>query len=132
MVLAIFLLGSGLFMVGSAAATVGPADPVEILFETTSPYYQPGVVVVPAGTPVRWINNTASHHTVRHDGCVADETCAFQSLAVPPDSHFLIAPLPPGRYAYHCELHPVMRGTLIVLDAQPQSDRMVSAVEEPR
>lgn len=130
MVLVIFLLG--LIMAGSAAAAVGPADPVEILFETTSPYYQPGVAVVPPGTPVRWINATASHHTVRHDGCARDEPCAFQSLAVPPDSNFLIAPLPPGRYAYHCELHPVMRGTLIILDAQPQSDRMVSAVEAPR
>ncbi len=132
MVFAIFLFGWSLFMASSAAATVGSADPVEILFETTSPYYQPGVAVVTPGTPVRWINGTASHHTVRHDGCVTGETCAFQSLAVPPDSNFLIAPLPPGRYAYHCELHPVMRGTLIVLDAQSPSDRMVSAVGASR
>jgi plastocyanin len=111
-------------MVERAAATVTQRDPIEITFETTSPYYQPQVAVVSAGTPVRWVNSTASPHTVRHDSCVTDQPCAFQSIAVSPDSDFVIAPLPPGRYTYHCELHPIMRGMLVVLDPQSptQSD----------
>lgn len=132
MLLAIFMLASGLSSPGSATATVAPTDPVEITFETTSPYYQPPVAVVPVGTPVRWINITASHHSVRHDGCVTEGTCAFQSIAVPPDSAFLIAPLPPGRYAYHCELHPVMRGTLLVVDVRGRSEETVSIMERAR
>ena len=101
MVLAILLLYSGMILAESAAATMTSADSVEIMFETTSPYYQPGVALVPPGASIRWVNATASHHTVRHDGCLAEEACAFQSIAVPPDSDFVIAPLPPGRYAYH-------------------------------
>ncbi|HXX75730.1 MAG TPA: cupredoxin domain-containing protein [Nitrospiraceae bacterium] len=132
LVIALFLFCAVMLMT-VIVATVGAAPtPVEILFETTSPYYQPRVAVVSAGTPVRWINATASHHSVRHDGCVTDETCAFQSIAVPPDSSFLIAPLPPGRYAYHCELHPLMRGTLIVLDPLVRGDAMISVLEQSR
>jgi len=131
MLIAVLLLGSSLVIVESAAATVTQTDPVEITFETTSPYYQPRVAVVSAGTPVRWVNSTASPHTVRHDGCVTDEPCAFQSIAVSPDSDFVIAPLPPGRYAYHCELHPIMRGMLVVLDPQSPTAAKASVLNQP-
>ena len=132
LLVAIFLFCSGMLLTGSKTAAYAPADPVEIAFETTSPYYQPRVAVVSAGTPVRWVNTTGSPHSVRHDGCLTDETCAFQSIAVPPDSSFLIAPLPPGRYGYHCELHPIMRGTLVVVDSLTRDDGMISALEPTR
>lgn len=128
----IVLLCSGMPLIGSAAAAFASPDPVEIAFETTSPYYQPQIAVVPAGTPVRWVNATGSPHSVRHDGCLTDESCAFQSIAVPPDSSFLIAPLPPGRYGYHCELHPIMRGTLVVVDPHARGEGMISALESTR
>ncbi len=117
-----------LFLAGGAAAAIIMVDPVDITFESTAPYYEPGIAVVPAGTPVRWINHTASPHSVQHDGCLAGESCAFQSVAVPPDSSLLIAPLPPGRYTYHCELHPIMRGTLVVVD-QSESGSLLSSPE---
>jgi plastocyanin len=129
---AIVLFCSGILLTGSAAAAVASTVPVEIAFETTSPYYQPPVAVVLAGAPVRWVNTTGSPHSVRHDGCLTDETCAFQSIAVPPDSSFLLAPLPPGRYGYHCELHPIMRGTLVVVDPLTRADGMISALEATR
>ena len=116
------LFCSCVLLFGGTAASAAPADPVEITFESTSPYYQPRVAIVPAGTSVRWVNTTGSPHSVRHDGCLTDETCAFQSIAVPPDSSFFIAPLPPGRYAYHCELHPIMTGTLVVVDPSAMHD----------
>ena len=89
---------------------------IDIAFQSSAPYYEPQVAVVPMGTPIRWVNATASPHSVRHDECIDEEPCPFQSIAIPPDSSFVIAPLPPGRYAYHCELHPIMRGTLLVTD----------------
>lgn len=127
------LLGCAvLLLTGSMPVALASADPVDIAFETTSPYYQPRVAVVLASTPVRWVNATGSHHSVRHDGCLTEDLCAFQSVAVPPDSSFLIAPLPPGRYGYHCELHPIMRGTLVVVDPLIRGDDMISALEEGR
>lgn len=126
------LFCSGMLLTGSAEAVVTPPDPVEITFESISPYYQPSVALVSVGTPVRWINATGSHHSVRHDGCLTDEACAFQSIAVSPDSSFLIAPLPPGQYGYHCELHPIMRGMLVVVDPLARGGGMISALEPTR
>ena len=90
---------------------------IDITFQSNAPYYEPQEAVVPMGITIRWVNTTASFHSVRHDACIDEEPCPFQSIAIPPDSSFVIAPLPPGRYSYHCELHPVMRGTLLVIDA---------------
>jgi hypothetical protein len=39
----------------------------------------------------------------------------------------MIAPLPAGKYSYHCELHPIMRGTFIVIESQARSDGAISA-----
>ena len=130
--IALLLFCSGMLLTGTAAASVATGKPVEITFESTSPYYQPRVAVVSADTPVRWINTTGSPHSVRHDGCLTDDTCAFQSIAVPPDSSFLLAPLPPGRYPYHCELHPLMRGTLVVVDPLMRGDTTIPTHEQAR
>ena len=120
---AALLLCFGMPLLTSAMAGISSADPVEITFETSAPYYEPQLALVSAGSPVRWVNPTASPHSVRHDDCLTNDTCAFQSIAVPPDSSFSIAPLPPGRYGYHCELHPIMRGVLIVRDSGVEAVR---------
>ena len=109
-----------MFLVSGIAPSPGAVASnlvIDIAFQSSAPYYEPQVAVVPLGTPIRWVNATASPHSVRHDECIDEEPCPFQSIAIPPDSSFVIAPLPPGRYAYHCELHPVMRGTLLVIDS---------------
>lgn len=132
LVIALFLSSAVMLLTVIAATAVVPPNPIEIAFESTAPYYQPQVAVVSAGTPVQWINKTASPHSVRHDGCLTDDSCAFQSIAVPPDSSFLLAPLPAGRYSYHCELHPLMRGTLIVVDPLARGDTTVPTQEQTR
>ena len=120
---AALLLCFGIPLSISAMTGISSANPVEITFETSAPYYEPQLALVSAGSPVRWVNPTASPHSVRHDDCLTNDTCAFQSIAVPPDSSFSIAPLPPGRYGYHCELHPIMRGVLIVRDSGVEAVR---------
>jgi plastocyanin len=129
-----------LVLVWSPAASASGAElperslpAVTISLETVAPYYEPFVAVVPPGVPIRWVNPTASPHSIRHDGCLGDESCAFHSMTLPPDSSFMIAPLPPGRYTYHCELHPIMRGILVVLsESGAASDRSswIERVEE--
>jgi plastocyanin len=108
-----------IFLISGAASSPGAVvlDPViDIAFQSSAPYYEPPVAVVPMDTTIRWVNATASPHSVRHDACIDEEPCPFQSIPIPPDSSFVVAPLPPGRYAYHCELHPIMRGSLLVID----------------
>ena len=112
-ILAIFLV----FRTAPPSKAVASNPVIDISFQSSAPYYEPPVAVVPMGTPIRWVNATPSFHSVRHDACVDEDPCPFQSIAIPPDSSFVVAPLPAGRYAYHCELHPIMRGTLLVIDA---------------
>ena len=101
------------FASGVGSGEMSPAS-VFINMENWAPYYLPNEAVIPSGTPIFWKNPTASPHTVRHDGCALKTTCLFDSGAVPPDGTFMIPGLAPGRYPYHCELHPIMRGELIV------------------
>jgi plastocyanin len=130
--IATILILSSLVLAGQAGAEDLAINPIDITFQGASPYYEPPTAVIRTGIPIRWINQTGSHHSVRHDGCVTEGACAFQSIAVPPDSSFAIAPLAPGRYAYHCELHPIMRGTLVVVEATAQRDRAAPQRDEGR
>lgn len=95
----------------SGYASIGP---FLITMESWSPYYQPFQAVVQPHRSIKWMNPTPSPHTIRHDGCMERGPCAFDSGAVPPDGAYIIPGLPPGRYPYHCEIHPIMRGVLVV------------------
>ncbi|HMS84973.1 MAG TPA: cupredoxin domain-containing protein [Nitrospira sp.] len=101
--------------VGGPALDLSPAT--QILMENGSPYYVPAAATVVSGTPIRWENPTPTHHTVTHNDCVSDErSCLFDSGTVPPGGQYTISGLAPGRYAYHCGIHPIMRGQLIVTE----------------
>ena len=112
-ILAVFLISG----TAPSPEAVASNPVIDIAFQSSAPYYEPPVAFVPTSTAIRWVNATAAFHSVRHDACIDEEPCPFQSIAIPPDTSFVVAPLPPGRYAYHCELHPIMRGTLLVIDA---------------
>lgn len=110
----LILTVAGLVVLGAVVASYGSIGHFLITMENWSPYYQPFEAVVQAHTPIKWMNPTASPHTIRHDGCIESGPCAFDSGAVPPDGDYIIPGLPSGRYPYHCEIHPVMRGELVV------------------
>jgi plastocyanin len=100
----------------------GQATPpqFQIIIESGSPYYIPASAKVPTGAPIRWDNPTASPHTITHDGCLTEEgPCAFDSGAINPNQSYTLPGLPPGKYPYHCRLHPIMRGVLTVTDPSP-------------
>lgn len=104
------------FLVGGLPS-LASAPTMNITIESGSPYYLPVTATVSAGTPVRWDNPTPSPHTVTHMGCVEGAgPCWFDSGPIGPDSTFTVPTLPPGRYPYYCQLHPIMRGLLIVTD----------------
>jgi plastocyanin len=111
----------GLTLVGAALLSLGEeaeADRAvfQIRLEGGAPYYQPRQAVVPSGLAIEWVNDTASPHTIRADGCAAEGPCAFDSGSIPPNGTFIIPPLPPDLYTYHCELHPIMRGSVIIVE----------------
>lgn len=110
------ILFIGLGMIGTMFGVAASALPVHpIILVGGAPYYSPVNATVMAGQPIEWINRTASPHTITHVGCLEDgELCAFDSGALAPGARFSVYYLPPGRYPYRCQLHPIMEGIVIV------------------
>jgi plastocyanin len=95
---------------------------LNITIDSGAPYFVPVSANVPSGTAIHWTNPTASPHTITHMACVDEEgRCMFDSGSIPPDGQFTVPSLPPGRYPYYCQLHPIMRGVLVVTDSQSGS-----------
>lgn len=93
-----------------------------ITLNTFSPYYSPKFVQIGAGTPISWENPTADIHSITHDGCISGGQCDFDSGPIGPNRTFTVNHLPPGYYPYHCSFHPIMRGTLVVLEPTSPSE----------
>lgn len=100
----------------------GASSSLKIQMESWSPYYQPEAASVTLGTVVRWENPTATHHTVTQDGCEAEGPCFFDSGAIPPSGIYELPELPLGQYSYHCTLHPIMRGMVVVTGPNSPSE----------
>ncbi|MDH3503100.1 MAG: cupredoxin domain-containing protein [Nitrospirota bacterium] len=111
--------GLVLLMMSFASAA---ASTFRITLNTFSPYYSPKFVQIAAGTPISWENPTANIHSITHDGCISDEQCDFDSGPIGPNRTFTVNHLPPGYYPYHCSFHPIMRGTLVVIESASPSE----------
>lgn len=95
---------------------------MRITIESFSPYFLPAAASVSSGTSILWENPTPTHHTVTHNGCVEEgHACAFESGTITPGGTYTLPGLPPGRYPYHCRVHPIMQGILVVVDGPPFS-----------
>ncbi len=94
----------------SAAQTsqAPPASPVATITINSFAFGQP--LTVKAGQDVKVVNEDAAPHTVTAD----DGTSFNASAAASGGTGSFTAPKKPGRYAFHCTVHPMMHGTLIV------------------
>ena len=114
----LFMLDIGL-VVGSYPNLVqSPA--AFILLLDQEPFYSPPTMTMVSGEPVEWYNRSATEHTITHDGCGQNQLCAFHSGHLHPGERFPVPHLSPGRYPYHCEIHPFMRGVIVVKLALPE------------
>lgn len=111
---ALGLSGGVFFFLVQATATV--QEGYQISIESAPTYFSFQHAVVKAEIPILWVNSTPTHHTVTHDGCMGGGACVFDSNPIPPNGRYEIPGLPPGEYSYHCRLHPIMRGKLIVAE----------------
>lgn len=98
---------------GASMVAATPSS-LRIQIDGLSPYYSPKAAQVSVGTIIWWENPTATHHTITHDGCRNGGHCAFDSGAIAPKGKFSLYSLAPGSYPYHCTLHPIMRGVVVV------------------
>jgi plastocyanin len=71
--------------------------------------FSPATLTASHGAVVGVTNDDSATHTV-----TADDGHSFDTGSITPgESGKLTAPKP-GRYAYHCTIHPFMHGTLVV------------------
>ena len=86
----------------------------QILLLDREPFYSPPSVSLQPGQLIQWYNRSMQSHTITHDGCGQRSGCAFHSGHLHPGEGFIVRDLTAGIYPYHCNIHPFMRGVIIV------------------
>ena len=86
----------------------------QIMLLDREPFYSPPSISLQAGQTVRWRNQAMQPHTITHDGCSREGKCAFHSGHLHPGEQFSVRDLTVGTYRYHCNIHPFMRGLIVV------------------
>ena len=86
----------------------------QIVLLDREPFYSPPSISLQVGQAVKWQNQSMQPHTITHDGCSLGEKCAFHSGHLHPGEQFSVRDLTPGIYPYHCNIHPFMRGVIVV------------------
>lgn len=74
--------------------------------------YKPSTLTVTTGQSVRFVNKDQEAHTVTATGGI------FDSAGLDTNGTWTYTFKKPGRYTYYCELHPYMKGTIIVTPAR--------------
>ena len=70
--------------------------------------FGPQAIDISVGTSVQWNNDGPSAHTVTPDDA------AFEGGTLLSGDTLSVTFTVPGVYAYHCEIHPTMRGVVTV------------------
>lgn len=71
--------------------------------------YKPAVTTITAGQSIRFINRDQEAHTI------TSTSGSFDSAGMDTGATWTHTFAKPGRYTYYCELHPYMKGTIIVV-----------------
>ena len=106
---------SGLILSLPAGMTILEASSTrDIHIDTNPPFFSPNQLTISVGTPLTWKNRTQEPHTIISNDCRFGNTCSFDSGFLAPNARFTLPRLKPGRYPYHCGIHPFMRGLLTI------------------
>jgi YVTN family beta-propeller protein len=70
--------------------------------------FVPATITISAGQSITWTNADPVDHTATSDDKIWD------SGSVAPNANFTTTFAQPGTYAYHCTIHPFIRGTVVV------------------
>lgn len=119
----VFRFSGWLLLVVALPVGVSESGVSSIMLLDREPFYAPSPMTIVPGQLVQWHNQARQPHTVTHDGCGRGR-CAFASGHLHPGERFSVRDLPSGTYAYHCDIHPFMRGVLQV--RYPQRDQGIT------
>jgi plastocyanin len=91
-----------------ATAAVTPVSAGTVQANIDNFVFAPKQLTVKAGTTVVWTNKDDIPHTVTSDDNV------FSSSLMDTDAKFQYTFTKPGKFSYHCKLHPMMTGVVEV------------------
>ena len=107
------LIGMG-FLGSEGQLQLEASSSQNIHIESQPPFFSPNQLTISLGTPLTWKNRSHEPHTIVSDDCRSRTSCSFDSGFLRPNASFTLPALKPGRYPYHCGIHPFMRGLLTV------------------
>lgn len=87
--------------------------------------FQPTTLTIPVGTTVVWTNRDSTSHTVTSDTGVWDSGILMTGKT------FSFTFAQAGTFAYHCNIHPNMHGTIVVTAAGGAAATAPSATMAP-
>ena len=76
-----------------------------------SSQFSPASLTMLIGTKVTWTNMDADTHSV-----VSDDATSFSSGNISTGASFSFTPAAVGTYAYHCGIHPAVKGIIYVVN----------------
>ena len=97
----------------ATATPSGPTKAIAIDSSTGNFGFNPATITIAVGTTVTWTNTTGAPHTVTSD----DGTSFDSGLNTPISASggtFSFTFTKAGTFAYHCQIHPFMKATIIV------------------
>jgi plastocyanin len=101
-----FRLAALVIAIAAVAPSVAQATSQVVVIKDFA--FMPTPATINVGESVTWLNNDLFNHTVTSDtGAFDKPVAAGANVTV----SFAVA----GTYAYHCSIHPTMKGTIIVL-----------------
>jgi plastocyanin len=103
------LVGVAALLVGAAPANAATTKTVRIYGSS----FSPKSVTITAGDTIKWVNKDNDNHQVYADNG------SFVSAILKPNQSFAFSFKAAGTYTYKDELHPKIRGTVVVKGAPP-------------
>src|SRR5215813_515692 len=110
-------IGAGSALAVAMAALVAAAEPIPAI-DVQLFQFQPGAVVISAGTTVTWTNRDDIEHTVS-SGDPEHRTDRFDLRLSGRGASTTVRFSEPGVYQYCCDRHPSMRGEIRVNPSEP-------------
>jgi plastocyanin len=111
------VIGAGSALAAVMAALVASAEPIPAI-DVQLFQFQPGAVVVSAGTAVTWTNRDDIEHTVT-SGDPEHRAGLFDLRLSGRGASTTVRFSEPGVYHYFCDRHPSMRGEIRVNASRP-------------
>ena len=101
-------VASAILILGASAALTASAAAVSATIVSEAAGYSPSTLTVMVGDTITWTNSDRSAHTV------TAQSGAFNSGRISGNGQWSFKATTAGTFAYFCDFHSGMRGTLVV------------------